>query len=47
MNAAFDSGASGYLIWSVTTTETDGYDLRIDTDDPLIPQLKQVAEQIG
>jgi hypothetical protein len=46
MNAAFASGASGYLIWSVTTTETDGYDLRTDTNDPLIAQLKQVAGQI-
>lgn len=45
MDAAFHAGASGYLIWSVTTAETDGYDLRINTRDPLIGQLLQVADQ--
>lgn len=46
MDAAFGAGASGYLIWSVTTAETDGYDLRIDVDDPLIAQLEQVAARV-
>jgi mannan endo-1,4-beta-mannosidase len=43
MHAAFAAGASGYLVWSVTTAETDGYDLRTTTNDPLVEQLKEVA----
>ncbi|MDP9027675.1 MAG: cellulase family glycosylhydrolase [Actinomycetota bacterium] len=43
MDAAFRAGASGYLVWSVTRANTDGYDVRIDTHDPLIAQLRQVA----
>ena len=46
MDAAFGAGASGYLIWSVTTGETDGYDVLTTTNDPLIPQLRAVAEEI-
>lgn len=46
MNAAFGAGASGYVIWSVTTGETDGYDVLTTTNDPLIPQLRAVAEEI-
>lgn len=45
MDAAFHAGAAGYLIWSVTTAETDGYDVRTTTNDPLIGQLLQVANQ--
>lgn len=47
LDAAFAAGASGYLIWSVTTAETDGYDLRVGTGDPLMVQLKEVAAKIG
>lgn len=46
MDAAFGAGASGYLIWSVTTGETDGYDVLTSTDDPLIAQLHAVAQEI-
>lgn len=46
MDAAFGAGASGYLIWSVTTGETDGYDVLTTTNDPLIAQLRAVAEEI-
>lgn len=46
MDAAFAAGASGYLIWSVTTGETDGYDVLTTTHDPLIAQLRAVAEEI-
>jgi mannan endo-1,4-beta-mannosidase len=46
MNAAFADGASGYLVWSVTTADTDGYDIRINSHDPLIAQLKQVADRL-
>jgi mannan endo-1,4-beta-mannosidase len=45
MDAAFGAGASGYMIWSVTTGETDGYDVLTTTNDPLIPQLRAVAEE--
>lgn len=44
MDAAFGAGADGYLIWSVTTTDTDGYDLVLSRNDPLIGQLHAVAE---
>jgi mannan endo-1,4-beta-mannosidase len=47
MDAAFAAGASGYLVWSVTTADTDGYDVRIDTDDPLITQMRDVATAEG
>ena len=46
MDAAFRAGASGYLVWSVTTGITDGYDVLTTTNDPLIPQLRAVAEEI-
>ena len=46
MDAAFGAGAVGYLIWSVNTGITDGYDVLINDDDPLIGQLAQVAQQI-
>jgi mannan endo-1,4-beta-mannosidase len=44
MDAAFGAGAAGYLVWSVTTGETDGYDVLTSTDDPLIGQLHAVSE---
>jgi mannan endo-1,4-beta-mannosidase len=46
MDAAFGAGAAGYLVWSVNTGITDGYDVLVDDDDPLIGQLAQVAQQI-
>ena len=46
MDAAFKAGAGGYLIWSVTTAQTDGYDLLIDDNDPLIGELSTVAQGI-
>ena len=47
MDAAFRAGAAGYLVWSVTTAITDGYDILINDDDPLIGQLAQVAQQLS
>ena len=47
MDAAFGAGASGYLIWSVNTAITDGYDVLLDDDDPLVPQLAAVAHSLG
>lgn len=46
MIAAFAAGASGYLVWSVTTADTDGYDIRIDKRDPLLPVMKRVALEV-
>lgn len=46
MDAAFGAGAVGYLVWSVNTGITDGYDILIDDDDPLIGQLAAVAQQV-
>lgn len=46
MDAAFGAGAVGYLVWSVNTAITDGYDVLITDDDPLIGQLDQVAQQV-
>lgn len=46
MDAAFGAGAVGYLVWSINTGITDGYDVLISDDDPLIGQLAQVAQQV-
>jgi mannan endo-1,4-beta-mannosidase len=46
MDAAFKAGASGYLVWSVTNAHTDGYDIALDDNDPLIGQLLEVADRI-
>lgn len=47
MDAAFGAGAVGYLVWSINTGITDGYDILINDDDPLIGQLAEVAHQVG
>ena len=47
MDAAFGAGAVGYLVWSVNTGITDGYDVLINDNDPLIGQLAQVAQQVS
>jgi mannan endo-1,4-beta-mannosidase len=47
MDAAFAAGASGYLVWSINTGITDGYDIQIDDGDPLIPALKAEATAIS
>jgi mannan endo-1,4-beta-mannosidase len=47
MDAAFGAGAVGYLVWSINTAITDGYDVLISDDDPLIGQLQQVARQLS
>ena len=44
MDAAFGAGASGYLVWSVTTASTDGYDVSAAGDDPLLGELRRVAK---
>lgn len=47
MDAAFAAGASGYLIWSVTGAQTDGFDVSISDHDPLIGRMERVASSIG
>lgn len=46
MDAAYAAGAAGYLIWGVTTGPTDGYDLLVADDDPLVDEMKQVADTL-
>ena len=40
IDAAFDAGASGYLVWHINTRNTDGYAIIQDQDDPLIGVLE-------
>ncbi len=47
MDAAFGAGAVGYLLWSVTSGITDGYDILINDSDPLIAVLASVAKTIA
>ena len=47
MDAAFGAGAAGYLVWSINTGITDGYDIQISDDDPLIPVLATVARSLS
>lgn len=44
MDAAFAAGAAGYLVWSINTQITDGYDILISDNDPLIGQMSTVAK---
>ncbi|MET3807806.1 hypothetical protein ABIB25_004833 [Nakamurella sp. UYEF19] len=43
MDAAFAAGAIGYVLWSVTTEITDGYDILISDGDPLFAEMSAVA----
>lgn len=45
INAAFAAGASGYLLWQVNTKETDGYDILMDNDDPVLSTMAVAAAQ--
>lgn len=47
MDAAFAAGAVGYLVWSINTEITDGYDILITDHDPLIPEMAAVAKGLG
>lgn len=46
IDAAFAAGAAGYLIWSVTTSITDGYDVQLTDDDPLLGVLAAQAAEL-
>lgn len=47
MDAAFAAGAVGYLVWSINTGITDGYDIFINDNDPLIGEMSTVAKALG
>jgi mannan endo-1,4-beta-mannosidase len=46
MDAAFQAGSSGYILWSVTTANTDGYDIHINDNDPLLNETATLAQSI-
>ena len=46
MDAAFAAGASGYLIWQVSTRNTDGYAIVLGQDDPLVGVLHREADRL-
>ena len=46
MDAAYGAGAAGYILWSVTTADTDGYDIHINDDDPLLNETATLAQSI-
>ena len=47
IEAASAAGAAGYLVWSVTTSITDGYDVQLTDDDPLLRVLAAQAAALG
>ena len=47
MSAAFAAGASGYLLWRVTRTVTDQYDITLDDHDPVLDDLSAQARALG
>lgn len=47
MSAAFGAGASGYLIWHVSTRSSDGYDVLLGDADPLLPVMNRMASRIS
>ncbi|GAA3597614.1 hypothetical protein GCM10022223_10970 [Kineosporia mesophila] len=44
MDAALAAGASGYLIWQANTSNTDGYAIVLDQNDPLVRILRREAD---
>ena len=46
MDAAYGAGAAGYILWSVTTADTDGYDIHINDNDPLLNETATLAQSI-
>lgn len=44
IDAAFEAGASGYLVWQLNRTDTDGYGVVLGTDDPLFAVLEDAGE---
>jgi len=47
MTAAFAAGAAGYLVWHLNSAPTDGYDVVVGYDDPLLAALKAQAASLA
>ncbi len=47
MDAAFEAGASGYLLWQLNDTNTDGYAIGTTGSDPVYSALRDVAQRWG
>lgn len=45
--AAFDAGASGYLVWHYGTEQTDGYDVVRSEDDLLFDVTRRLGAQVA
>lgn len=45
--AAFDAGASGYLVWHYSTQQTDGYDVVRSDDDLLFDVTRRLGQQVS
>ncbi len=46
MKAAFAAGAGGYLLWRVTKTATDKYDITLNDNDPLLTVTANIAQSL-
>jgi len=45
LTAAFEAGASGYLLWQLNRTNTDTYAVLLGTDDPVYAVLRRTADR--
>jgi hypothetical protein len=43
MRAAIDAGAAGYLLWRVTKEHEDVHDITLDSRDPILTEMAEVA----
>lgn len=46
MRAAFAAGVSGYLLWRVTKEHEDIHDITLDSQDPVLTELADVAAEL-
>jgi mannan endo-1,4-beta-mannosidase len=46
MHAAIDAGAGGYLLWRVTKEHEDIHDITLESHDPVLGQIAQVAAEL-
>lgn len=44
MSAAFEVGASGYLVWQLNVADTDGYGVLVGSGDPAFEAVRTAAE---
>ena len=44
MDAAFDAGATGYLIWQLNQNNGDGYAVSLTDSDPFIERMRSVSD---